>query len=460
MNTHFDTIIIGAGISGLTLAYNLQKAGQSVCIIEKSSRSGGAIKTIRHNGWVLETGPNTILVTNTWFSDLIKELGLNAEILVASKHAKNRYIVKNGNTVALPLSPIAFFKSPLFSLKTKIRLLKEPFIAPMQSEDETLADFVNRRLGKEFLDYAINPFVAGVYAGKPTNLSVKYGFPKLYDLERKHGSLIKGAFKGPGKDRNPRDIPRNKAEMISFKKGNEQLIDALTKSLGPDGIKYDESIHSIHKENSNSYSVTTNSNGVFKCKNIVLTIPTHALENIKFIGFKNADTFPKSVQLTYPPVHVVHLGFNKSNLEHPLDGFGMLVPEVESHFILGALFNSTLFPHRTPSEDHALITVFTGGSRHPEVLNLSDDELIERVHYDIKSILGYSKKPDFSYITKWTKAIPQYDMMYGNKLDIFELLECSNNGLYFCGNFKNGISVGDCIKSASELAQRLLVQRE
>lgn len=444
-----DIIIIGAGITGLTLAHALSRNGKNVHVIEKSVRAGGAVQTLHQNGWKLETGPNTMLLTNTWFSDLIADCGLEDSMLTANRAAKNRFIVKNGNPEPLPLSPVKFFSSSFFSWNTKIRLLKEPFIGRMKTEDEALSEFVKRRLGQEFLDYAINPFVAGVYAGKPEYLSVRYGFPKLYALEKNHGSILKGALIGPGKNKDPKDIPRDKASMITFRNGNSEFINALVKQTGSHKFSFNETVESIKKVSEGGYSIQTLSGDKFSGKKLISTIPLHYLNEIEFKGFEKPSIPGRIQKVTYPPVSVVHLGFEKKDITHPLDGFGLLVPEVENRFILGALFNSSLFPGRTPDDSHALLTVFTGGSRHPQIVEMTDELIIQKALNDCKTLLGINGEPVLTHITHWPAAIPQYEVGYESMYSKMEDFEQSNPGFYFCGNFRGGISVGDCIKSAS-----------
>ena len=192
--------VIGAGIAGLTVAFKLKQAGWQISLYEASQRVGGAIRTERQQGFIAELGPNTVLETSPKVAELIDSIGLAGEKIYANDTGQKRFIVRNKKPVALPSSALGFITTPLFSLLTKLKLFREPFIPAWDNEyEESLADFVLRRLGQEFLDYAINPFVAGVYAGDPQQLSVKHGFAKLYALEQEYGSLIKGQIKGAKK---------------------------------------------------------------------------------------------------------------------------------------------------------------------------------------------------------------------------------------------------------------------
>lgn len=450
-----DFLIIGAGISGLTTAFRLNKAGKNTHLVEASNVPGGAIKTIKKDGWICEAGPNTVLVTNTYFSSLIEELGLKESIVTASETANKRFILKNGIPMALPDSPLSFFRSPFFSTGAKMKLLAEPFRGRMKTEDETLSNFVKRRLGQEFLDYAINPFVAGVYAGSPDQLSVRYAFPKLYELEKHYGSLIIGSIKGAGKIRKETDIPRSKAKMVTFTEGNTMLTDRLSEALGNENQTYGDAVKVISKSNG-GYTVTLESGKEIISKNIICTVPLHLLQHIDFTNVISAEELEKFAQVEYPPVYVLHFGFNKNQIGHKLDGFGMLVPEKEQKFILGALFNSSIFPSRTDNEEKKLITVFAGGSRHSYIHSMTVEDVLSKALADLKSAFSISGNPLICICTKWPKAIPQYKTDYKDIQVTLRNSEKANKGFHFQGNYLGGISVADCVKNSMMLADKLL----
>ena len=240
--------IIGSGISGLIAAYELQKVGFQVTILESSTRVGGAMFSHYEGEWIAEFGPNSILETHKNIKSLIHELELSEEVIYPGNVSYNRFILKNNKLHPLPMSPLSFFTSRLFSLRSKLNLLYEPFIPKWDNQnEETLADFVRRRLGKNFLDYAVNPFVSGVYAGDPEYLSVKYALPKLYDLEQKYSSLIKGQIKKSADQASNGEIPRNSARMFSFKNGLKALPDALANQM-QQKVQFDSQIVSIEKK--------------------------------------------------------------------------------------------------------------------------------------------------------------------------------------------------------------------
>jgi oxygen-dependent protoporphyrinogen oxidase len=446
--------IIGGGITGLTTAYNLSLKDFEVTIYEKQERVGGVIKSYREDGWLAEGGPHTLMETNDQIRDLVSKLKLEGERLYGDNQSKKRFIVKNKMPQALPSSLGSFLSTKLFTTSAKIRLLKEPFISPWDnSEEESLAHFVKRRLGQEFLDYAINPFVAGVYAGDPKQLSVKQAFGKLYDLEQKYGSLIKGQIKGARERKKRAEVSKQKARLFSFREGIETLPRAIQARLSQQVI-LNAAVTEISKEGQH-WEITYRKNGkIKKTKHdvVLYTGPIYALSDIKF-GQSNV-TEPMSKEIYYPPVSALTLGFRRKDVNHPLDGFGMLIPEKENCNILGTLFTSTLFPGRAP-EDHVTLASFIGGARNPSIAGLPKDELVKLTMKDLHTILGLQGDPVFIHHVHWEKAIPQYTIGYGLYKHKMDNLESDNPGFFMSGNYRYGISVSDCITAGYETADRI-----
>ncbi len=450
-------IIIGGGIAGLTAGYKLQNAGFDITLLEKKDRVGGVIDTVKKDGYSMETGPNTILETSPVVTKLVDDCGLQNEKLYANYKSNKRYIVRKNRPIPLPMSPPAFISSKLFSLFAKLRLFREPFIKKWDnSSEESLSHFVVRRLGPEFLDYAINPFVAGVYAGDPTNLSVQHGFPKLYALEQKYGSLIGGQIKGARERKRSGETSKHKAKMFSFNNGLNTLPKKLGKEL-EEGIHYNTTVVDITQKKG-GFEVTVkdknNKKASFTGDIVLYAANSYKLKDITLNSNKN-DTFLMLNEIYLPPVAVLGLGYKKANIKHSLDGFGVLIPKKENYDILGTLFSSTLFENRAPKE-HALLTVFIGGSRQPENALLPEEELIRIAENDLKKLLGVTSNPEFIYQKIWNKAIPQYEVGYGKFKDEIDSLEEKFEGLYFTGNYRSGVSVADTIVNADSVAQDIV----
>lgn len=435
--------VLGGGISGLSGAYALARKEITATIYEKDSEVGGVIKSVRQGEWLIEEGPNTLMIKDKALWNLLEELELKNEILEANAEAKKRFIVKNHSPVAAPLSFWDFIRSPLLTASAKVRLLKEPFVTKSKKKDETIAEFFMRRLGKEPLNYAVNPFVSGIYAGDPKTLSVKHTFSKLWELEQQYGSLLKGILKS---DRSA----SSRRALISFRQGLQQLPQAMAKAL-PGEIHTSTEITSVYKKN-DQWIVSGLANDhsfehTYDC--LISTLPAYTLSDIfednRFSEFNN---------VPYVPMRMLALGFRDKQIAHPLDGFGILAPEVENLHFLGSLFSSTLFPGRAPDHHH-LLTCFIGGARQPELAKKSQNELLPIVLQELKKLIGLEGDPMFVHDKYWEKAIPQYEVGYDRFLRLMNEIEKEQRGLYFEGNFRGGVSVPDCISSGFETANRV-----
>ena len=238
-----DIIVIGEGITGLCTAYWLIKAGSKVTLLAKEKEVGGTMKSVMDKGFLYETGPNTALETTPLFKELISDLHLGNEFVYANPEGKNRYILRNGTLHSMPLGAGKFITTKLFSTSAKFRVLQEPFVG-RGTKEESIAEFVERRLGREFLDYAIDPFVAGVFAGKPEQLSVRSAFPKLYALEEKYGGLVKGMIKGARERKQRAEKAKDRAETFSFNNGMQTLPKAIAASISK-SIIFDAKVTNI-----------------------------------------------------------------------------------------------------------------------------------------------------------------------------------------------------------------------
>jgi oxygen-dependent protoporphyrinogen oxidase len=443
--------ILGGGITGLTAAHELEKLGHKPTIFEASPRIGGAIETIRQDGFLAECGPNTLLETSPRIRALISDLGLDSRKRYANPSMKNRYIVRGGKPVPMPLSAGQFVTTKLFSLKAKLNLIKEPFIAPCPSEtEESLEAFVVRRLGQEFLDYAINPFVAGVYAGDPSRLSVQHAFPKLYALEQKYGSMIKGQFFGAQERKKQGTVSKDKAKLVSFDQGLEVLVNGLDQKMG-DAVNISTAIESVEKAEEKWIVQGRKIRESFDA--VITAIPTHRMINMTFRDKSDLDMSILR-DIIYPPVTSVVMSFRRDQVRHSLEGFGMLVPRVERKNILGTIFSSSLFENRAP-EGYVTLSTYIGGMRQPDHALLDDQEMDRLILEDLGALLGVRGEPAFINRRVWKKAIPQYTVGYGKILDRFNDLEATHSGLYFAGHYRNGISLGDSILAGLDVAHRI-----
>jgi oxygen-dependent protoporphyrinogen oxidase len=451
MSNTKQAAVIGAGISGLATAYWLQQEGYEVDVFDRDANIGGAIVTEEEAGFLIDLGPNSTLETSATLTELVAELGLGDEKVYGNRESNKRYIVRDGKLHALPTSPLAFLRTPLFSFAAKLRLLREPFIRPSQGDDISLSDLVRHRLGQEFLDYAINPFVAGVYAGDPDDLSAPAAFPKLYDLERDYGSFIRGAIGGARARKKRKEVAKDRAQLFSFRKGMSVFPQALAAKLAKPVFGNCE-ITSLHPSES-GYQLTGSGNiPAKKYAVVVLTTPTDSLSTL--LEPFDATFAGQLREVRYPPVSVVFLGYRQEQVRRELDGFGFLIPKLEQRKILGAIWSSAIFPGRAP-DGHAAFTVFVGGTRQPEMATLPEAELLATVVAELNDFVGLSGQPVVARTRLWPRAIPQYTMGYGRLKDRFSALEGEYPGLYFAGNFRRGISVGDSVLSARETVDKI-----
>lgn len=448
--------IIGGGITGLTAAFRLVEKGASVVLYEAGSRVGGVIQSVRQDGFLAEFGPNTILETSPKITQLINDLGLQSRRMDSDPAASNRYLVRNHKPVALPSSAIGFFRTPLFSMGAKLRLFREPFVrrAPA-GEDEPLAKFVVRRLGQEFLDYAINPMVAGVYAGDPNRLSVREAFPKLWKVEQRYGSLILGQILGARERKRSGTVSKANAPKLSFDQGLQVLVEALQTRLAAQ-IRLSTPVKQITRTGEQWQVLSSNggkeSTASFDA--VLLAIPAYKIAELSIAAPVKPDLSPLA-KIYYPPVASIVLGYRREDIAHPLDGFGMLIPQVENCNSLGVLFSSSLFPNRAPAE-HVTLTCYIGGARSPERVSLPEQELYRQAQADITLLLGAKGAPVFRHHTIYRKAIPQYEVGYGRFKELLTQTEAQLPGLFFAGHYRDGISLGDSIVSGLDICERIL----
>ncbi|PEN06795.1 protoporphyrinogen oxidase [Longimonas halophila] len=441
--------IIGAGISGLAAAYRLHTSGHDVRVFESNAQAGGVIRTHRHDGLLIEEGPNSINGAGPALTRVLHELDLMAARITANPDARNRFVVRNRQPVPIPQSIPDFLRTPLLSARAKARLLTEPFRKRGPS-GESLADFVARRLGPEVLDYAVNPFVAGVYGGRPDQLAVQHAFPMLKTLEKKHGSLFVGGLRKALSGSSDNGDAPTLSGLFSFRDGLQTLPNALAAHLS-DAVTLDCPVQQIAPA-VRGWTLT-HADGTTRAESVVYAAPLHRLgDGITLdtpLGLDPLHALP------YAPMRSVSLAVPEDAVSHPLDGFGMLVPAAESDLrILGTIFASTLFPDRAP-EGQVLLTTFVGGARHPEHMELSPDATEALVQRDLGRLLGLSGGPTYAHHVTWPRAIPQYTAAHGRLLGRLDALETAHPGLHFAGNYRTGISVEDAFDSGWQAAGML-----
>lgn len=479
-----STLIIGAGFTGLTVAHYLRKAGIPFMAVDRSSHPGGVIKTVSEKGFTYEIGPNTGVLGSSEIVELFEDLQKLCQLEIANKKACKRYILKNGDWVAIPSGMLEGIKTPLFTTRDKLRLLLEPFRKRGNDPHETLAQLVRRRMGNSFLEYAVDPFINGIYAGSPDLLVTKYALPKLYNLEQKYGSFIGGALRKQFEKKGEAEKKVTR-EVFSAKGGLSNLATALYESCGHENFVFNASDIKVdlvkNSEDSESkeylpdnackrkvgnhnnndlhpycYKVKWRINGATETnifRNVVFTGGSHDLSGI--FSFIDQQDIANIINLRYAGIVEVALGFNQWKGIN-LDGFGGLIPSGEQRNLLGVLYISTLFEGRAP-HGGALLNVFMGGVRTENVINLPDDKIEDIVRGEISELMRLTEfKPDLFRILRYKHAIPQYEVSSGARFETIANIEAKFPGLILGGNMRDGIGLADRAKQGKMLAKQVI----
>lgn len=452
MNT---VAIIGAGITGLTAGFYLERKGIPVTIYEASGRVGGVIRSIREEGFLAEAGPNTILETSPKIAQLIEDAGLEPRRSDPDPKAEARYVVRYKRPIEMPSSPFGFLTTQLFTPRAKLAVLREPFVPPRRDGvEESIAEFVVRRLGQEFLDHAIDALVAGVYAGDPYKLSVQQAFPKLAALEEKYGSMIKGQIFGARERKKRGEVAKDRAPKFSFDEGLQVLPDTLRERLGK-AVRLNTLVTRLTQtgegwmlglRGADWESRSAHSAVIFAGTAAALAgLEVEAWTPVSFSAFS---------EIRHPPVASVVLGFRREDVAHPCQGFGALIPRVEGFKILGTIFSSALFPNRAPA-GHITLSSYVGGERYPELASLPPEKLFDVTCEDLRVLLGVHGRPVFRHCAYYPKAIPQYNLGYGRFRQLMCDIEEKAPGLIFAGHYRDGVSLGDSIVSGCNVAERV-----
>ncbi len=444
--------IIGAGISGLSLGYSILQKRQDIelRIFEAEVRPGGKIWTEKTGSYLCEASVNGFLNNKPETLELADRLSLNT--LRSSDNARKRYILSKNMLQLIPDNPKAFFTSDFLSITGRMRVLGEYFMPKGKEDDESLESFALRRVGREFYEKLLDPMASGIYAGDPSKMSIRSCFGKVFDIEKKYGSLIKG-FIAMGKQakKSGKKVAAGPLGVLhSFSDGMYSLIESLKSQLG-DKIISGKGVVAVQKK-SDTYEICFNDNTTYETNVLIFATPAYntseAIRDMDAIISEILKTIP------YPPVAVVALGLEKNKIKANTDVFGFLIPAKEKRKILGTLFDSSIFPSRAP-HGKILLRTFVGGARSPELAQLDDEDLINTVMSELKEILKISAEPDFIKIFRWHKAIPQYLVGHKEKLKMLDNELMMHKGLYLTGNAYRGVSVNDCIANSFELAGKI-----
>lgn len=448
-------VIIGGGIAGLSTAWYLQQAGIRCTILEGSNRWGGKVYTEQVDGFgdtpfILEMGADAFLTRKPWALELAQELGLSERIQPVNAANSRTFVLRRGKPVPLPdglqlLVPtrlLPFLRSPLISPFGKCRALADLFIPPRRSDgDETLASFIQRRLGAEMLDRVAAPMLAGVYNGDPEALSMRATFPQFPALERQYGSLIRGQQVAQ-QQRTSTDKPA----FISFKTGAHELINALVTQLSGD-LRLNTPVTRIERIADGGYRLKT-SDGMIEAGALILATPAHV--TAKLLREIAPEAAKHLAAIPYTGIGTAYVGFRREDVPHSLNGFGLVIPASEHRQIDGVTFTSSKWSDRAP-DDHVLLRVFFGGTRTSQTLQLDDNDLLAVIRAELQSIFGITAPPLFHRIYRWEDAYPQYNL--GHLEHVAAAEAALPPGIFITGSAYRGVGVPDCVRQGRETAQ-------
>lgn len=448
-----DILIIGGGISGLSVAWWLARRGITSEIWEKDTAAGGKIRTENIDGYTVEQAASMIMNFKPEVDTLLKECGIeNQKVQRNSKSTSNRYVVNEGKLQSVPMTIPGLFTSKLWSNKAKLRLMTEAFIRPKNDPDETVTAFINRRLGNEILEKTMEPFIAGTLASDPDLANVYSVMPRMKALEQKFGSITMGIIRN--------NIFRKKTamtqEIFSFEGGISTLINSLSANQGF-SFKGGYRVTSI-EPNKNGWQVTADSifgQKVKQVKQLVLCAPSYILSKLMKPVQKDISSLLGGID--YAPVSVIHLGFNASDISQKLDGAGFLVPRGEKLAITGNQWMSSMFNGRAPAGKH-LLSSYLGGIRNAQTIDWDDNHCIDAVMGDLRKLLGVSLDPEFVHIKRHPKALPLYHGNYLKRWQEIDLLLAHMPGLHIEGNFCGGVSIRDRVSRGQILAEKIAAQ--
>lgn len=459
-----DVVVVGAGLTGLTAAYRLHRLGITVAVIEAKFEVGGAIQSEQKpDGTVLEWGPHTIQNTGQDIMALIDELGLTP--LEADPACKKRFVFYRGQLREVPSSLGAFLTTPLLSVGAKIRLLAEPIIpGSCQTHDETVAQWVTRRLGLQVLTNLVAPFLSGVYAGDPNKMSAVSVLKTLARWEKRYSSITAGAintvFRKKWGARQQPSVNKRPYALVNFKHGMQTLPKALAKALSPSQLYLNECLTSIETDGNIPLSqaqwlrVVTHQR-TLRARAVINTMPAHKLSSISMPV--SSDFNQVMQEIPYAPMALVALQYLSTDFTKPLDGFGVLIPREEGLRLLGSIWTSCLFPERAP-ENRVLLSCFVGGDTDVGVVDTPEEVLLQQVQAELLQLLPLKPEstPCVVEMRMIQQAIPQYTIGHRLRLASIDQWNRSQPSLRFAGNYLTGVSLNDCVTQGIKAADSVV----
>jgi len=459
-------VVVGGGIAGLVAAYfameKAKKVGESISLklIDEKDRLGGCILTEKVDGFVIEGGPDCFLSEKPWALALCEELGLGDRILNTNEN-RRVFILSNGKLhelpegfmLMVPTSFLPFIKSSLISWPGKIRMAMDLFIRKKESdEEESLAEFVRRRLGEEALEKIAEPLVAGIHAGTPETMGLKSTFPRSLQIEEEYGSLIRGmlARRKMALQWQKKAGPK-RTMFLTLKDGLSEWIECLKERVGEERVGLKKKVVGLRRTEKGDYNIRLSDGASFETDSIILATPSFTTAKI----VEEMDAKLSEILLTIPYVSsaTVSLAYRRSQVHHPLDAFGFIIPRTEKRKIMASTWTSVKFNYRAP-EDHVLLRVFVGGANNEELVSLDDEKMLRMIQEELRDIIEVEGDPMLTRIYRWEKSMPQYLVGHLEKVARMEERTNLQPGLFLTGCAYKGIGISDSVHDAEIIAER------
>jgi protoporphyrinogen oxidase len=470
--SHPRIIIIGGGISGLAAAHRLlelSKANNSpihLTLLEASPRLGGIVQTTHRDGFLLERGPDSFISEKPEALDLTRRLGIESQLIQTNEQNRRSFIVRKERLRPVPegfqlMAPSRFWPfltTDIFSLTGKLRMSAD-LLLPRRSangnNDESLASFVRRRLGREALERMAQPMVGGIYTADPESLSLRATLPRFLDMEQRDRSLILSMWRKARTAKNQKGVSGPRYSLfMSFDEGMQVLVQALEKAISDLSIeiRLNTKVKSLDRPSS-SWRIQTDKDEMLEAEAVCLAVPSYVSADLL------SDVAPQlSSQLReieFASTATVNLAYRRADIAHKLDGFGFVVPFIEKRNLIACTFSSVKFKGRAP-DDHVLLRAFVGGALQPEMLQVDDAEMVKRVKRDLNELLGVKGKPLFVELARWSNSMPQYAVGHLERVAQIEQEVNKLTGLALAGNAYSGAGIPDCIRSGEKAADILL----
>jgi oxygen-dependent protoporphyrinogen oxidase len=452
-------VVVGGGISGLAAANRLIELGHTnVTLIEASSRLGGTIETVERDGFLIERGPDSFISEKPEAIELAKRLGLESQLIQTNEKFRRSFIVRDGRLRAVPegfqlMAPSRmwpFITSDIFSVAGKMRMAAELFVPRKNANgDESLASFVRRRLGREALERMAQPMIGGIYTADPETLSLRATLPRFLDMERDHRSLILAMLRS-GQAKKSGTSGARYSLFLSFDGGMQSLTNALAQ-INAD-IRLNSRVDKLTLDNHN-WTITTSAREEIGADSVCLAVPAYVAASL--IENVSGSLAAKLREIKYASTATINFGYKRSDIKHPLNGFGFVVPLIENRSLIACTFSSVKFLGRAP-EDHVLLRAFAGGALQPEIFGLDEADLVPRIDADLRELLGITGRPLFTEVAKWERSMPQYEVGHLDRVAEIESEVSKLPSLALAGNSYRGAGIPDCIRSGETAAINLV----